>query len=421
MRLDAPWQAANERPDRLPGPSVRAIYTAKAAAIVAILLLMWLIRLFVFDDIPAERYSIVIVPVLLVTLTLVVWRGEALVWLLELSFAGDILAVTVGTHFGGGADNISGPMLYALIVVLVGLVLSERAAYASAAASSILYGLLVWAEHRQLLAHYVPYAKPADDAAATVIAVSVYLFLTAWVVSYAAKQIRSIYQRAENMRSEAIGALSHDLINPLGVIHGYAEMADGATPADQADYLRRIQHAARQALDLVHNVLDATAIAERSVVPKVAPVRLNELVRQVVDLYRFPAEGKEINLSAALAPDLPILSADPQLLSRAVGNLLSNAIKYTQPGGTVTIATSMNEHDVTIAVQDNGYGIRSEDLARIFQKYSRSGSGRVEGIGLGLYIVQLIAAAHAGSVRVTSEIGRGSTFSLALPILPARS
>ncbi len=420
IRMAVPWQDTSERPNRLPGPSVRAIYTAKAAAIVAILLLMWLIKLFVFADVPAARYSLVITPVLLLTLALIAWHAEELAQMLALSFAADIIAVTVGTHFGGGADNISGPMLYAMVIVLVGLVLSERAAYVAAAASSTLYGLLVWAEQRHLLTHNLPYSKPANDAAATVIVVSVYLFLTASVVSYVARQIRGIYQRAESMRSEAIGALSHDLKNPLGIIHGYAEIAAGATPAEQADYLRRIQHATRQALDLVYNVLDATGSDERSIVPKLEPVRLNELVQQVADFYDFAAEGKEINLTTTLAPGLPGLDADPQLLSRAVGNLVSNAIKYTQPGGAVRTVTSFDDQNVTIAVHDNGYGIRSEDLTRIFQKYSRSGTGRVEGTGLGLYIVHLIAAAHAGSVRVDSEIGVGSTFSLVLPIYPIR-
>ncbi|MFI5398814.1 MAG: sensor histidine kinase [Candidatus Binatia bacterium] len=418
MHAATPWQAVDERSDRLPGPSVRAIYTAKAAAIATILLLMWLIKLFVFRDVPAVRYSIIITPGLLATLAVVAWRGEALVWLLAASFAADITAVTVGIHFGGGVDNISGPVLYALVIVLVGLVLSEGAAYVAAAGSSILYGLLVWAEQCRLLAHQVPYSKPADDAAATVILVSVYLFLAAWVVSYAARQIRAIYQRAERMRSEAVSALSHDLKSPLSIIHGYAEMADAATPTDRADYLRRIQHAAQQALDLVHNVLDATAIEERSIVPKVEPVRLNDLVQQVFDLYQLAAEGKEIQLTAARASDLPVLDADPQLLSRAIGNLVSNAIKYTDRGGTVRIATAWQERDVTVTVEDNGYGIPAEDLTRIFQKYSRSGSRRVEGTGLGLYIVRCIAAAHGGSVRVTSEVGKGSTFSLALPIHP---
>jgi signal transduction histidine kinase len=411
-------QAGDEPTDRLPGPSVQAIYITKAAAVIAILLLMWLLKLSVFSDVPAERYSILITLALLPTLAVVVWRRQGRVWLLAASFAADIIAVTAGTHYGGGVENTSGPVLYALVIVLVGLVLSERAAYVAAAGSSVFYGLLVWAEEQGLLAHHAAYSKSAGDAAATVIAMSVYLFLAAWVVSYAVRQIRAIYRRAEGMRSEAVSALSHDLKNPLGIILGYTEMAAAAPPAERADYLRRIEHAARQALDLIHNVLDATGNEERSMVAKAEPVRVNELVREVVDLYRFAAEGKDITLTAAAAPDLPPFDADPQLLSRAVGNLVSNAIKYTGRGGTIRIATAVDDRNLSIAVQDTGYGIAAEDMPRLFEKYSRGAAHRVEGTGLGLYIVRLIAAAHGGSVHVSSEAGKGSTFSLALPIDP---
>jgi len=303
-----------------------------------------------------------------------------------------------------------------LTIGLVGLILSDRAAFVCAAASAVLYGLIGWGEQSGRLPHYLPYAKPTDDAIATVVCVSVYLFVAAWLVSYAAQQVRAIYQRIEDARREAVSALSHDLKNPLGAIDGYAEMGADAPAAEREDYLRRIRQAARRALDLVHNELDAAALEGREMVVHREPVRLNELVDEVVDVYRSSAEAKAVRLTTVLAADGPTLSADRQLVGRAIGNLVSNAIKYTAAHGLVEITTAGQSGCVTVSVRDNGCGIAPATQARLFQKYSRVPSGTaVEGSGLGLYIVRRVAEAHGGSVAVVSAVGQGSTFTLSLP------
>ncbi|HUL99891.1 MAG TPA: HAMP domain-containing sensor histidine kinase [Mycobacterium sp.] len=336
--------------------------------------------------------------------------------MLAFSFAADIGAVTIGIHFGGGVDNVSGPLLYALTIGLAGMMLSGRAAYYCAAASAVSYGLVGWGEQRGVLAHYLPYARPADDAVATVITVSVYLLVAAWIVSYAARQVRGIYQHIEELRREAVSALSHDLKNPLGTIDGYAEMVAQATPVERDDYMRRIRQSARQALDLVHNELDAAAVEGRGMVVNRERVKLNELVEKVIDVYRGSAEAKGVRLTTPPSGNGIVMSADPQLLSRAIGNLLSNAIKYTDAAGQIDITTASQPGLVTVNVRDSGCGITEATQARLFQKYSRlATSAAVEGSGLGLYIVRRIAEAHGGSVRVISAAGQGSTFTLSLP------
>jgi len=400
----------------LPGPGIRAIYITKAAATASLLVLFWALRLFVFHALPAGRYSVILLCVLVPTL-LVALRSEGVpMWLLASSFAADIGGVTAGIHFGGGVDNVSGPLLYALIIGLAGLIVSERAAYFCAAASSIAYGLVGWGERRGVLTHHLPYAKPADDAVATVISVSVYLFVAAWIVSYAAREVRAIYQRIEDLRREAVSALSHDLKDPLGTIDGYAEMMAEATAVDRDNYMRRIRQSARQALDLVHNELDAAAVEGRSMVVNREPVNIHELVEKVVDVYRISAEAKGVRVTTALAGNCSPLLADPQLLSRAIGNLLSNAIKYTDPNGVIEITTASRPGHVMVDVRDNGRGIAPATQVRLFQKYSRvASSAAVEGSGLGLYIVRRIAEAHGGSIAVISDLGKGSTFTLSLP------
>ena len=400
----------------LRGASIRAIYITKAAATGSLLVLFWLLKLFVFQSVPATRYSLIILFVLVPTLLVALRSAEVPRWLLAFSFAADIGAVTAGIHFGGGVDNVSGPLLYALIIGLAGLIVSGRAAYFCAAGSAVSYGLVGWGEQRGMLTHHLPYAKPGDDAVATVVTVSVYLFVAAWIVSYAARQVRGIYQRIEELRREAVSALSHDLKDPLGTIDGYAEMVAEATPVERDNYMRRIRESARQALDLVHNELDAAAVEGRSMVVNRELVNINELVERVVDVYRISAQAKGVRVTTALAGNCSPLRADPQLLSRAFGNLLSNAIKYTDANGVVEITTASRPGRVTVDVRDNGRGIAPANQVRLFQKYSRvANSAAVEGSGLGLYIVRRIAEVHGGTVGVISDLGKGSTFTLSLP------
>jgi len=168
----------------------------------------------------------------------------------------------------------------------------------------------------------------------------------------------------------------------------------------------------------VGNVLDAAALEGRPLVPTYEPVRLNELVQEVIDFYELVAQGKRMQVVTDLAVAMPIIHADGQLLGRALGNLLSNAIKYSPRDGSVRVTTTMTETSVTVAVADSGPGISETDLATLFQKYHRiPATQRTEGTGLGLYIVSKIAEAHGGKVTVRSRLGAGSTFTLELPRL----
>jgi signal transduction histidine kinase len=405
--------------DRLPGPSIRAIYVTKATAMGAILALFWITKLCVFQALPAGRDTVIILFALVPTLAVVAWRDDEPPRLLAASIVGDIVAVTAGIYIGGGVDNTSGPLLYALVIVLAGLVLSEPANYLAAAGSALAYSVMVWAEHRGWLAHLVPYAKPPDDALATVVIVNVYLVLVAWVASFAIRQMRAVYVHAEAMRDEAVSALSHDLKSPLAIIRSCAELVEEDPAVDRADYLRRIRHTAQQALDLVRNVLDAAAIESRQMTPRPEPVRLNELVQQVAGLYQIVADRKHIRLVTELAAEMPLIHADGELLSRALGNLVSNAIKYTAQSGSVRLRTAAADSTVSVAVVDDGPGISEADQAELFHKYRRTAAARgTEGTGLGLYIVSQIVAAHGGNVTIDSRPGHGSAFTVVLPCTP---
>jgi signal transduction histidine kinase len=331
-----------------------------------------------------------------------------------------LLSVTAGVHFGGGVNNVSNIQLYAALIGLAGLLLAEHAALAMSAAAAVAYATLVWAESRGLLWTLLPGMRPVDRQIATVIMVALCLVMFAGLVFYAVRQIRVVYGRVEELRREAVRALSHDLKNPLMVIRGYAYLMSDADPAERAEYLMRIQHAAQQALDMVHNVLDASNLEERMFVPSRSRADLNGLVAEAVEAYRPAAQARGVRLSVSLGKDIPDMEIDVHLVGRAVANLVSNGIKYSDRGGVVTVATYREGDRVAIEARDTGHGIPQEEQDGIFRQYSRilSATHSVEGTGLGLHIVRCVAEAHGGSVAVDSTPGLGSTFTLWLPLLP---
>jgi len=165
-------------------------------------------------------------------------------------------------------------------------------------------------------------------------------------------------------------------------------------------------------------VLDAAAFEGRPVMPQLVPTQLNDIVRGTVRRYESAARAERISLTADLNPALRVVEVDPQLITRAVDNLLSNAIKYGGAGGTVRVSTALSEDAALIRVSDSGPGIPAAEQPLLFRKYSRASSALgVEGSGLGLYIVRRIAEIHRGSVSVTSEPGRGCTFTLRIPFV----
>lgn len=401
-----------------PTPDVAAIYMTVLAAMLTLVVVMWALRLFVFPAVPAPRYTLLVAVAMVPTLFVVVWPRPAPHALILATFATYATVVTVGIHYGGGADNVSGPLLYTAIIGLAGLIVSGTAAYGVASFSAVLYGILVFLERFELLPHHLPYTKTGADAFATVVAVGLYLHLVAWVVSSTARQIHATHQRAEELRSEAVNALSHDLKNPLGAIRSYAELAEAVPTGDRHEYLRHIRRAAQHALDLVNNVLDAAAIAARPMLPERRPVQLNDLVTDTAELYAAAAESKGIDLTVTLAPELPVMQADGQLFRRMLSNLLSNAIKFTEDGGRVEVRTEvLNDSRVRLVVTDTGCGIEPRDRLHLFNKYRRARSGaHLGGTGLGLYIVRSIVEAHQGQVSVESTLGEGAIFTVELPL-----
>ncbi|HET7431668.1 MAG TPA: ATP-binding protein [Nocardioides sp.] len=225
-------------------------------------------------------------------------------------------------------------------------------------------------------------------------------------------------REVDRYKGELIATISHELKTPLTSIIGHTELLEdaGVAPSSVAAISRNAARLDR----LITNLLTFSRMESHRELD-LEPVDLVELCRASVEMLRVQADanGVEIELEA---PDGPIrLLGDPEELPRAIDNLCSNAVKYTPAGGRVCVTASADDTTATVVVRDTGIGISVQDQAHLFSAFYRSSNPEaltLPGTGLGLAIARSIAEAHGGDIAMDSELGRGSTFTLRLP-LPA--
>lgn len=247
-----------------------------------------------------------------------------------------------------------------------------------------------------------------------------FLFVVALFFSHLVHDDR---HRRDRMQSEFLSTVSHDLKSPLGVVQSLAEvLLDGdAGPLldEQADLIRQMHVSTHHALTLAHNLLGASRIEAGNLVLHRLPDRLDLVMDKVLSISRSASDLKHLTLSFTADADVPLVTVDRLHLERAVNNIIDNAIKHTPNGGTVDVKIERRHDAVAIVVRDNGPGIPSSQLPHLFEKYaSRPRSSRVEGSGLGLFIVKGIVDAHGGRVLLDSVVGQGTTVTLLLPLAP---
>lgn len=230
-------------------------------------------------------------------------------------------------------------------------------------------------------------------------------------------------QRQQVFYRNFIQNVSHELKTPLTVIQGHAAKM-GDAPDDKSGWQasrRIITDEAKRLTQLVDNLLTLTRLESPAFQLDLAPVNLSALVEEALLQISDLADERKLALSLNITPGLPRLPGDRARLKQVLLNLLDNALKYTPPGGeiTVTLRHEAEPPRVVCAVQDTGEGIPPDDVPYIFDKLyrARRAKGRpVEGSGLGLTIAQQIIRAHGGDITAQSELGKGTTFTLMLPV-----
>ena len=226
------------------------------------------------------------------------------------------------------------------------------------------------------------------------------------------------------MRSEFVANVSHELRTPITSIKGFIEtvLEDDVPEETRRRFLGIAKDEADRLETLIGDLLDLSRLESDTAPITREEIDLSEIARDIIEMLRPQADKKEITPELRVPRDLPRVPAHRDMLGQALINLLENAIKYTQSGGRVWVEARRVAGDyVEISVADNGPGIPSEHLPRLFERFYRVDKARSRsegGTGLGLSIVRHIVQRHGGSVRVESRLGKGSRFIVTLPLHP---
>ena len=285
--------------------------------------------------------------------------------------------------------------------------------------------------HGQTESHWYDItARPVFDEAGTTTAwvgtlVDVHqVVLDAQTARQALRVERSAREEAEQMsklRDDFLAVVSHELRSPLNVISGWAEILrrkgqNDPTAIKAAEVIRT--HARQQAA-LIDDLLDATAVAAGKLVLNLQPVDLSQATADAVAAHLHAAQTKGVALNYSDAPAC-IVQGDQRRVTQMLANLLDNAIKFTDAGGAIDVKVQTSPSEVRVFVHDTGRGIDPDFLPHVFEQMRQQDSSktrRAGGLGLGLSIVQGLAALHRGSVTALSKgLGQGSTFILRFPL-----
>ena len=246
----------------------------------------------------------------------------------------------------------------------------------------------------------------------------------------ALKQARSEADRANLAKSEFLSRMSHELRTPMNSILGFAQlMGMGELTASHKKWISHIQNSGKHLLGLINEVLELAGIESGKKILVQEPLRISDIIHEMLDMVQFLANQRNVTIELVDSPAYSLfVFADKLRLNQVLLNLTSNAVKYNREGGLVTINAALQPKNtyrnalVRISISDTGNGIKPEDITKLFQPFERIGADKtkIEGTGLGLVVVKELIEMMGGAVGVESEIDKGSTFWVELPVTEER-
>lgn len=227
-------------------------------------------------------------------------------------------------------------------------------------------------------------------------------------------------ERVEQMRRDFVANTSHELKTPVGAVSLLAEAIESAAddPAQVRIFAARLSAEAQRLASLTSRVMNLSRLQSADELAEVGDVSVDSVVTAACEAHALAAGSAGVTVVRGGTRGLYV-RGDTQILTEALGNLVANAIAYSPSGSSVGIGVKQVHNSVEIAVTDRGIGISEADQQRVFERFFRSDqarSRRTGGTGLGLSIVKHAVQRHGGEVRVWSRVGRGSTFTIQLPI-----
>ncbi|MBD2341132.1 response regulator [Calothrix sp. FACHB-156] len=233
--------------------------------------------------------------------------------------------------------------------------------------------------------------------------------------------------RAARLKDEFLANMSHELRTPLNSILGMSELlleeVFGSLTERQRQFLQTVEKSGEHLLELINDILDLSKIESGKMELQLASISIPPLCESSLNFVKQQARQKQIQLNCQIDDNVTEIQADERRLLQVLVNLLANAVKFTPEGGSIRLDVRMNlsEQTVEFRVIDTGIGIAAADMSKLFQPFVQldsSLSRRYPGTGLGLSLVRRIVDLHGGSIRVESELGLGSCFSVILPWHP---
>ncbi len=229
-------------------------------------------------------------------------------------------------------------------------------------------------------------------------------------------------KQTDKVRRDFVANVSHELRTPLSILRGYIEtLLDNPQTSDKelSRILRVMERHSKRLGLLVDDLLTLAHLESRSAGLQFSDVQLAELFQSVIRDWEKKLAEKQLKVVVDLSPDARTIRADETRLHEVLYNLLDNALKYSRENGEIRLRAVQRGPEIVLSVTDNGIGISKDDLPRIFERFYRADKARsreLGGTGLGLAIVKHIAQLHGGRVEAESELGKGTTIRVILPV-----